>query len=171
MPARAAFLSVRLVNFTLLVFAAMLLMLTACGRRDEPRPVAGQSTNKPLVSAGGSTNRLLPGADKSTLDPRLQGPWTWDEKDSGSGSLTFAPDGSYATRSTNRVGTGSKVVANEGRWGVKDGVLVFTYTRSTDPKVASGRRVDRYRVVRVDDKELALSDLVQSETNVFHRRK
>ena len=66
---------------------------------------------------------------------------------------------------------GAKEVVNEGMWGVPEGLLVFTYTKSTDPKVASGRRVDRYLVVRVDDQELALSDTSRRETNVLHRSK
>jgi hypothetical protein len=152
----------------------MLLMLTACGRRDEKSGSASASTNKPPVSASQKPDKKQPAPDPSTLDPRVQGTWTWAEGKPGSmlrgGSLTFAPDGTYVSRSTNSVGP-TNVTIFEGNWGVKDGVMVFRYTRSNDPRSVPRGGMNRYKVVRVDEKELALADIAQTETNVMQRGK
>src|SRR2546430_16268809 len=94
-------------NMNLMVIVlALVLLLTACRRHDEPRPLAGESTNKPPPAALENTNQQRLVSVQSQVDPRLQGTWTWDEKDSEgterSGSMIFAPDGSYESRSTNR---------------------------------------------------------------------
>lgn len=86
------------------------------------------------------------------------------------GSLTFAPDGTYVSRSTNAVGP-TNVTIFEGNWGVKEGVMVFRYTRSNDPRSVPRGGMNRYKVVRVDEKELALADIAQTETNVMQRGK
>lgn len=148
-------------------------MLTACSRRDDKQAAAGGSTNKPLSPAV-QTNKPVLGIDKSLLDPRIQGTWVWDGDQAGTprgGSLTFSPDGTYKARSTNQTSGGSNSVIFEGIWGVKDEVLVFRYTKASDPYSISSRRVDQYRIVRVDDKELALADMQRTDTNVMHRKK
>ncbi|MEY2428925.1 MAG: hypothetical protein QOJ40_1810 [Verrucomicrobiota bacterium] len=159
-------------NFALIVFA-VLIMLTGCGRHEEKKAAGNASTNKP-PSPAVQTNIPVLGIDKSLLDPRLQGTWVWDGDQAGTprgGSLTFSPDGTYKARSTNQTSGGSNSVIFEGIWGVKDGILVFRYTKASDPYSISPHRMDQYRIVRVDDKDLALADMRRTETNVMHRRK
>jgi hypothetical protein len=173
LPAIAGSLSVIFVNFALIVFA-VLLMLAGCGRREEQPAAANSSSNKPPASASHVTNKPQIVVDPSTIDPKVVGTWIWGGEITNGlvrgGSLTFAPDGTYVSRSTNATGT-TNVTIFEGNWGVKEGVLVFRYTRSSAPRSVPRSGMNRFKVVRLDEKELALADIALTETNVMQRRK
>src|SRR2546421_6017410 len=144
-------------KFTFLVLA-MLLMLTACGRREEKQASTSAPTNKPPPSPVQVTNKPMPAPDPSTWDPRLVGTWTWSGAIPGrwprGGSLTFAPDGTYVSISTNLLATRTNLTIFEGNWGARNDVLVFRYTKTSDPAGMAPDRMDRYRIVSVDEKEL-----------------
>jgi hypothetical protein len=173
LPAITACFSVMFVNFALIVFAT-LLVLTGCGRHEEKQAAANASTNEPPPSAGQVAKKPKSAPDPSAIDPKVVGTWTWaGEITNGAmrgGSMTFEPDGTYVSRSTNATGA-TNVTIFEGNWGVKEGVLVFKYTRTTDPRSVTTRSVNGYKIVRVDEKELALADMANTETNVMQRKK
>src|SRR5438105_530147 len=88
-----------LLSFTF-IFCSTVLILTACGRRDEPKIPASGSTNKPTPTAQNTkkapavTNNQPADVATMAVDPRIEGTWKWDEAGSV-GSMTFNPASTY----------------------------------------------------------------------------
>jgi hypothetical protein len=70
------------------------------------------------------------------------------------GSLTVHPDGSYVLQST--VSPSGGVVTNEGTFQVRDGFLIDTVTKTSQPNTEVPR-VSRARIIRADDSEIVVN--------------
>jgi hypothetical protein len=101
---------------------------------------------------------------KDSADEKMQkalpGTWTWEAKyasgDHTEFTTTVAPDGSYVgTVDTPNRTNGPRIVTNEGTFRIENGYLVDTVTNSSQTNTPVPR-TDRYRIVRIDDRELAL---------------
>jgi len=121
---------------TALLLVAIPLLVTACGRNSE--------------SADEKLRKQLPGV------------WMFEAKyASGSEALcrfTMASDGSYSSTITLPHRTnGPQVVSMEGTFRVEDGFLIDTVTKNSQTN-ASVPSTNRSRIVRIEGRELVLSD-------------
>jgi hypothetical protein len=131
------------------------ILLTSCGKRPGGQVSA---TDTPLAEKVVGT--WIQGEDKPGIG------WS-------GGVTTIRRDRTYTSRSTNRWNGGSREFAYEGTWAVQGQVLLFTYTKSTEPKGYPVGSTQRCEIVRLDDRELASRDLSQDVTKVWvmHRSK
>ena len=51
---------------------------------------------------------------------------------------------------------------------MKDGVLTFTYVKTSEPKYIPAGKEDRYQIIRVRDRELAIL-ISENQTNILQR--
>lgn len=95
------------------------------------------------------------------IQKRLAGVWSHEQK-SRSGQVIVAdtievnPDGTCASVATfPKRKLGPRSAEQSGTWRIEDGVLIFTITRDsvTNAQVPS---VGRFKIVRLDDRELEL---------------
>ena len=110
------------------------------------------------------------------LGEKLLGTWTWGgEKPTGSGGVTIlTPDGKFVSGSTNRWRSGSREFAYEGTWHVKDGILNFTYAKTSEPIAMPAGRIEHYNIIRLDEDELAICEVLDGSlgtTNSLKRKK
>jgi hypothetical protein len=91
------------------------------------------------------------------LEQQIAGTWTRDE----SGTLTFAPDGSFSIVSWKQSHTNSFA----GTWQISERVLIMTITNAP---VIKGRSlvggVERYNIVHVDDHQFLYEESGQTHT-------
>ena len=73
------------------------------------------------------------------------------------------------SKSTNRWTGGSKEFSYEGTWDVKDGVLTLTYVKTSEPKSMPVGKLERWPIIRADDRELAVLDSSENRTNILLR--
>lgn len=101
---------------------------------------------------------------KYSADDRMQkalvGTWMFEAKYTHGGSrdetMTFAPDGSYAsTISMPSRTNGPRTVSLEGTFRVEGGILIAIVTKNSQA-YAPNPSTNRYRIVRLDGRELAL---------------
>ena len=112
-----------------------------------------------------------PASNDRTLGAELVGTWRWAAGTQGGGGATvLGADGKFVSKSTNRWASGSKEFSYEGRWDVKDGILTFSYLKTSEPKYMPVGKSDRMEIIRVDERELALLDFSENRTNILWRR-
>src|SRR5882724_12090062 len=93
----------------------------------------------------------------SALRQKIVGTWEMPRKDGASvGFTTFAANGNFVHKSTNRWATGSKEFSYEGTWQLQDGILIFTYKKTSEPKYMPVGKVERCQVIRAEDRDLVL---------------
>lgn len=119
---------------------ALSLLLTACGQRQQPSPVTSDAD----------------------IQKRLSGTWTNEmtiEDGHWKCVTVYRSDGTYAGESTvvRSHETQTHWASESGTFVVKGGVLIMTMTRHSQPN-ARVPRVDRIRIVRLDDRELVVQD-------------
>lgn len=127
-----------------------------------------------LCSCGGSQEAHLTQADRG-LEQKVLGTWIYGDDKPGvgwsGGVTTLLQNRTFASRSTNRWAGGSKEFAYQGTWRVVEGVVVFTYTESSEPKDVPVGSSNRYEIVRLDEQELTTMDLSSGMTNLWVMRR
>lgn len=105
------------------------------------------------------------------LHRKLVGTWVWAIGAQGGGGVTtLAADGSFISKSTNRWTGGSKEFRYEGKWKAGEGVLTLTCLKTSEPEHIPVGKLDRFKIVRADNRELAILDSSENRTNILQRR-
>lgn len=78
-------------------------------------------------------------------------------------------EGKFVSRSTNRWAGGSKEFSYEGTWELKDGILTFTYLKTSERKDMPAGKSERLEIIRVDDTQLVVLDWSENRTNILWR--
>jgi hypothetical protein len=111
-----------------------------------------------LVSACGQREQS-PVTSDAALQKRLSGTWISEMEIKGEGHRrcvhVYRADGSYAGEATTVGSNKTSRVSEAGTFLVRDGVLIVTNTKLNGTN-APVPRVDRDRIVRVDDRELVV---------------
>jgi hypothetical protein len=111
-----------------------------------------------------------PASSDDALRQKLVGTWVWSiGTEGGVGATTLAPDGSFVSKSMNRWPGGSKEFSYEGRWEIKDGLLTFTYLKTSEPEAMPVGKLEHLEIIRADNRELALLDSSENRTNILRR--
>ena len=107
----------------------------------------------------------------SALHQKIVGTWAWTpvEAQTSGGVTTFAANGNFVFKGTNRWATGAKEFSYEGTWQIQDGILIFTLTKTSEPKYMPVGKVDRCKIIRADDRDLMLFAPSENSTNISHR--
>jgi hypothetical protein len=100
----------------------------------------------------------------SALRQKIVGTWQISY-----GVTILAANGNFVCKATNRWSTGSKEFSYEGTWQLQDGILIFTYTKTSEPKYMPVGKVERCQVIRAEEQELALFFPSENETNILRR--
>lgn len=88
---------------------------------------------------------------------------TWKRVNSEYGltvNLTFKADGTY----TGNVEVGGKANGSfSGKWAVKEGMLLYEYTQSTDPNIPAGTK-DEDRIIEINKDSYIIESALGRET-------
>jgi hypothetical protein len=123
-----------------LLFLALCLLLVAC--RDHQAPPEPQS------------DALVPIASDAELGKLLPGTWIL-EKPRFRSVTTLASNGSYVSHITTTWSNETRTLNLEGTWQVKNGLLIDTITKHSDPTVGVPWTFSQW-IYRADDRELAV---------------
>jgi len=86
------------------------------------------------------------------------------------GFTTFAANGNFVHKSTNPWANGSKEFSYEGTCQLQHEILIFTYTKTSEPKYMPVGKVERCQIIRAEEEELALwSGKSENSTNILRR--
>jgi hypothetical protein len=72
---------------------------------------------------------------------------------SKNGGFTFRPDGTFSSFGVFRVHDQDMRIEVEGKWSIKDGVLIEELTKSSQPQMALVGRLTRDTLLAVTDKQ------------------
>jgi hypothetical protein len=131
-------------------FVAMALTGWLCAFEDPPKKQTDEEINKLLV-----------------------GKWIIDEGDGQKepkikGSVTYKKDGTVDLEATLDIAKDSFKIALSGTWKVKDGAIIATVTKTSNPDLVKEGVVSKDKVVSVTDKELKYTDELGKEKS--HKR-
>jgi hypothetical protein len=104
-------------------------------------PFGSAATNEPLSDA--------------SIREKLVGTWIIDRKltkVSAKGTATFFREGTFTSQATMTANGKERKVAGEGKWEVKEGMLIETVTKSIDSSMVG--HVTRDTILKIDGKEL-----------------
>jgi hypothetical protein len=119
----------------LLAFGMCLLVGAANGRDDTPKKLTDEQISKLLV-----------------------GKWLVDlEEGNGvkiKGSTTYKKDGAVDAEATIQLGDKTIKMNVSGTWKVKDGTIISTVTKTSNPDIIKEGLITKDKVVSIDDKSL-----------------
>lgn len=76
-------------------------------------------------------------------------------------TIVLDSNGSFRTTVTNT----SKQFSYEGKWEISNGILITTLTNTSEPKYEPPGRIDRFKILRLDESELVYKDEDKGDSN------
>lgn len=124
-----------------------------------------------VVSAAGAEKVAEKPPSDDEIRKKLVGIWVVDNKISETrsitGTSTFAADGRSSAAVSFNIDGKKETIQTEGKWEVKEGVLVETITKSSS-KIPPIGLVTRDRIIRVNDAELVY--ITEKDKTVTRKR-